>query len=1036
MKCLPSLRAGMATSVPFLLALVFAPSVSQAQTGSLVGRAVVAGTDDPVPGAEVTVLSPTLRRAAVTRADGRYAIAGLPAGTYTVEVRRIGFGARTVPDVVVGSESVTLDLTLSPISLRLEEIVVTGVTDPTAGVKVPFTVGRVNADEMPVASGNAVDNLQGKIAGVTIVTSPQPGTGTNIMLRSPTSISKSNSPLFVVDGVVLSSAFGASTADIGGLDIESIEVVKGAAAASLYGSRASSGVIQIRTRRGRDVAGDRTRVVLRSEFGSSSISRPVEFASHHIYQTNAAGEYVNANGEVVPREQRILKPAATRYQDTPFRQPFDHMKAFFDPGTFATTTLSVAQNTGTTNFFASASREQQDGVVLGAGAYERLDARFNLDHRPGRTVEIATSLYHMRSHRDDIYGNAFVDLAQQAPDVDLRVPDPDGTPFAFQPDPIGVRPNPLYILATEDNWTKRTRTLGSAEVRWSPLDWINLAGNVSYDRSDRLIHEYLARGLQTLGSGNSIGQLRRGDGATQSVNAALNANLLRRMGDLTVRASLRGLMERETADFFEATGSDFAVNAVPDLDAARVATIGQTFSEIRANSVIGSAGIDWKEKLIVDGLVRRDGTSLFGPEESHATYYRVSGAYRLTEEPWWPWRQVDEFKLRVSQGTAGGRPSFADQYETYSIGTGGILSKSTLGNRALKPETARETEFGVDVIAWNRISMQLSYARTKVTDQLLLVPLPAVFGFTSQWRNAGTIEGNTLEATLQAQVLNRQNTSLVLGAVFDRSRNTITEFDLPCFRTQTIGFRCVGEALGTMYGHQFVRSPGQLPAVHDGSKDQFQVNDDGWLVPVGSGASYTDQQWGTTVVIDGVSYPWGIPFRALDDAGQPRVANIGTGNPDYNLGFNATLRHRGFTVYGLLGAQIGGDVYNSTKQRMFQNHRSAEQDQDGKPDELKKPELYYTTFYNANSTNNFFVEDATFLKLRELSVTYRVNAAAVAPLRRLGIQGMTASLVGRNLLVFTGYTGYDPEIGSVTNRLDSFDYPQYRTITGSLTIEF
>lgn len=1027
---------GAVAALVLLLGFLWLPGVATAQTGSLTGRAVIAGTDEPLPGAEITVLSPTLRRTVVTRVDGRYTVAGLPAGVYTVEARRIGFALRTAQNVTIGTTAATLDFQLTAITLRLEEVVVTGVTDPTAGVKVPFSVGRVNAEELPVATVNAVDNLQGKIAGVSIVTSPEPGSGTNIQLRSPTSISKSNSPLFVVDGVLLSSAFGASSADIAGLDIESIEVVKGAAAASLYGSRAAAGVIQIRTRRGRDVAGDQTRVTVRSEFGSSSISRPVKYATQHIYQTNAAGEFINASGAVVPREQRILKPEATRFQDTPFIQPFDHIGAFFDPGTFATNSISVAQNTGTTNFFASAARENQDGVVLGAGAYGRSDVRLNLDHRPGRSIQISTSLYHMRSHRDDIYGDAFVDLAQQAPDVDLTTPDPDGTPYNFQPDLIGVRPNPLYILATEDNWTDRIRTLGSADISWAPLDWLTFSGTVSYDRSDRLIQEYLARGLKSLGTNSSIGRLRRGDGATQSLNTSLNANLLRRFGDMTVRGSVRSLLERETADFFDAVGTDFSVNAVPDLNAARVANIGQTFSEIRANSFIASAGFDWKEKLVVDGLVRRDGSSLFGPDERNATYYRVSGAYRMTEESWWPVDAINEFKLRVSQGTAGGRPSFADQYETYDIGTGGVLSKATLGNRSLKPEKAQETEFGLDMIAWNRLSLQLSYAKTKVTDQLLLVPLPAVFGFTSQWQNAGTIEGNTIEATLQAQVMNRTNTSIYVGAVFDRSRNEITEFELPCFRTQTIGYRCAGEELGTMYGHKFLTDLGALPAVHAASANQFQVNDDGFVVPVGTGASYTDMLWGTTVTIDGVNYPWGIPFREQDAAGQPAVAQIGSGNPDYNLGFNATLRHKNLTVYGLLSAQVGGDVYNSTKQRMFQNQRSAEQDQGGKADELKKPELYYTTFYNANTVNNYFVEDATFLKLRELAVTYRINPASVAGLRTLGIKGMTVNLVGRNLLVLTDYTGYDPEIGTVTNRLDSFSYPQYRTITGSLTIEF
>jgi len=1012
------------------------PSALAAQTGQVTGRVTEAGTDQPLPGAEVTVIGPAFRRVAVSRADGRYTIAGVPAGTYTVEARRIGYVFRTATGVQVAAAPVTVDFALNAITLRLEEVVVTGVTDPTSGIKVPFTVGRVNAAELPVATANAFDNLQGKIAGVQIVTSPEPGAGTNIQLRTPTSISRGNAPLFVVDGVILTSAFGASTADISGLDIESMEVIKGAAAASLYGSRAAAGVVQIRTRRGRDVTGDRTRVTFRSEFGANSIARPVAYATQHPYLTNAGGEWVNASGTVVPREQRVLKPAATRFQDTPFATRFDQVETFFDPGNFLTSTLSVAQNSGTTNFFASAAQESVDGVVLGAGAYRRRDFRLNLDHRLGRNIQFSTSLYHMRSRKDELHADAFLDLAQTAPDVDLTTPDPDGTPYNFQPDPLGVRPNPLYILFTEQNTTNRTRTLASGDLSWSPLTWFSVNGSVSYDRSDRLIGEYLARGRKALGTTSSTGRIRRADGATEAINASVHANFLRQFGRLTTRASLRGLLERETADFFDAVGTDLSVNDVPDLNTAQTQIIGQTFSEIRADALIASAGFDWQERLIVDGLVRRDGSSLFGPDERFATYYRVSGAYRMAQESWWPLRSVNEFKLRVSQGTAGGRPEFADQYETYSVGDGGILSKETLGNRALKPEHARETEFGLDLIAWDRLSLQLSYARTTVTDQLVQVPLSAVYGYTSQWQNAGTLEGNTVEATLQAQVLNRASTSLYVGAVFDRSRHEITAYDRPCFRTNTIGYRCVGETMGTMYGQRFLTAPNQLPALHAGSTDQFQVNDDGYLVPVGAGASYTDMLWGTTVVIDGRSYAWGLPFLELQPDGQALIGKIGDSNPDFNLGFNSTLRYKGLTFYGLMSVQVGGDVYNFTQQRMFQNQRSGRQDQAGKPDERKKTVEYYTRLYNTNTVNNFFVEDGTHAKLRELSVQYRLNGSQSPFLSRFGIQGMTLGLVGRNLLTISNYTGYDPEVGSVLNRLDDFVYPQFRTITGRIEIEF
>jgi len=137
-----------------------------------------------------------------------------------------------------------------------------------------------------------------------------------------------------------------------------------------------------------------------------------------------------------------------------------------------------------------------------------------------------------------------------------------------------------------------------------------------------------------------------------------------------------------------------------------------------------------------------------------------------------------------------------------------------------------------------------------------------------------------------------------------------------------------------------------------------------------------------------------------------------------------------------MSVQVGGDVYNFTQQRMFQNQRSARQDQSGKADGLKKTIEYYAALYNTNTVNNFFVEDGTHAKLRELSVQYRLMANRTPVLSRLGLQGVTVGLVGRNLWTISNYTGYDPEVGSVLNRLDDFVYPQYRTITGRIEIEF
>lgn len=1007
-----------------------------AQTGSITGVITDEQNQVPVPGAQVRVAGTTL--GAVSSDSGRYTIAQVPPGTYTLEVRRLGYAPTDRGGVVVTAGTpTTVNLTIRQTSLRLEQIVVTGVVDPTAGTRVPFTVGKVTKEEMPVPPVNAVESIQGKVSGVQVVSSSEPGTGTNIMLRTPTSINKTNFPLVVVDGVIMSSAFGASTADLSSLDVESVEIIKGAAAASLYGSRAANGVIQIRTARGRELALGQTRIVARSEFGANQIASPVEWSRYHSYRVNEDLDYIGSAGNVVVREDRILRLASEQFQDVPYKETWDHVGAFFDPGTFSTSSITLSQNLGSTNFLATIATNRQSGVVMDHGGYRRNDARINLDHRLRDNLSVAFSGYHMRSTKDELYGNVFFDLLNTAPDVNLLEQDPDGTPYAFQPDPQGIRPNPLYLLTTQSNETKRARTLGSADVTYAPRSWLTFDANVSYDRSDRNAFFYVPRGKKDTNTGSSIGEIELFNGTTNAINASASANFLGQFGDLTARMTVRGLMEKEENETFEAQGSNLAVSDVPDLDAARDRNITSGFQEIRANGYFLTLGADYAGKYIADALVRRDGSSLFGPEERWHTYYRASLAYRLSEEAWWPFEQVNEFKLRVSQGTAGGRPSFADQYETYTITGSGELEKATLGNVALKPELARETEFGLDAIFLDRFSLQLSYAHTLTKDQLIELPLSAPYGFEERWINAGTVEGRTIEGTFEAELMSSADMRWSATFIADRSRHKITEYDRFC-HFSGVAWRCAGETLGSIWGNTWVRSADQLsPAVADRA-DEFQVNDDGFLVWVGNSESWRAPQWGAQFSDDlGNVYRWGHPIILRAEDNSPVVTRIGDSNPDFHWGLSSNFRWRNLTLYGLLDAQVGGDVYNNTRQRMFQYDRHKDQDQAGKPPELKKAATYYnTTLYNGNTENSYFIEDGSFVSLRELSVRYRLPASILGAASTLGLDGVTLGVVGRNLWMVTDYKGYGPEVGSPLARYDSFDYPQFRTFTGMIEITF
>ena len=1037
--------AGIVASTAALMFTLPPPVL--AQTGRVSGVVTDSASERPLSDVQVSVVG--TRIGGVTDAQGRYTINGAPSGERTIEARRIGYRVVRVPNVnIVDGGTVTLNVRIVAVALTLQAVVTTGVTDPTSGTRVPFTVGRLAVENIPVPSANAIESIQGKVAAVTIVPPGQPGSGTNILLRSPTSINKSNAPLIVVDGVVQSTAFGAATADLESLDIESVEIVKGAAAASLYGSRAQSGVIQIRTKRGSNLASGATRFTARSEYGNNDLSGQIDWARYHYYQVNANGEYVNAQGAVVPRTERIAKPVYARFQDVTYRDPvYDQVERFFDPGQFSKNSFNVSQNSGRTNWFLSLVNSREDGVVLGSGQYNQNDARLNLDHIASGVLSISFSGYHSKSDRNELYGDTFFDLINQAPDVDLRQPDPDGTPFAFQLDPEGREENPLYVLATEDSRRHRARTQGSLQAKYTPFRWLTFDGDVSYDRSDRRNDFFLDQGLKTEGfAQGGLGEIEQTTGTTSAAGASVSANLLGYWRGFTMRSTVRALMETEDNEVTTAEGSDFAAPGVRSLNNARTRFVSSSLEEVRASGYFVSGGVDYDGRYIADLLVRRDGSSLFGPEERWNSYYRFSGAYRLSEEPWWRWQDLNEFKLRFSRGTAGGRPSFADQYETFAFNTAGGVLKQNLGNRFLKPELTTETEIGMDAIFRDRFSLQLSRAETKSVDQLIQIPLPAFYGFGSQWQNAGTVEGNTLEGTLEAQLVSRANLSWRVGLVADRSRHKITEFNRPCFSTQTIAFRCAGVSLGAMYGFSFLKRIEDLPAEAQARASEFDVNDEGLLVWVGLDASgqpkqYTQGEvatggWGSSATIGTGSYGWGLPIKLRDSTGSDAIVRIGDGNPDYHWGVSNSVSWNNFDLYALVDAQVGGQNYNQTNQRMYQWAKSADVDQTGKAQELKKPIEYYVALYAANDPTDYFVEDASFVKLREVSVRYRIGGRPLSWFSRFGATGASISLIGRNLFTVTDYKGYDPEVGGTLVRLDSFDYPRYRTFTGSIEFIF
>jgi TonB-linked SusC/RagA family outer membrane protein len=1035
---LPLALLGLAVAV---MAGAARPAAAQ-QPGRITGVVTDLDSKAPIPGANVLVAGTA--RGTQTDAEGRFTITNVLPGVVTVEVRRVGFGLGRVENVRVPENgTVTVNVELNSTPLRLESVVVSGTTDPTSGLKSPITVAKLTAADLPVAPAtSAAGAIQGKVAGARINRVGGPGSGVNIQLRTPTSQFKSTNPMYVVDGVILGSTVSVTTLDIDANNIESIEVIKGAAAASLYGSRAANGVISITTKRGQNVPQGQTEITARTEYGFNQYARFPSKRSHHQFRVNDAGQYVDADGNVVPRTQRVLSQFGIA--DNPYPDPlYDHADQFIKAGSFSTVNLSVAQNTASTNWAATYNRYAEGGVVSGSEGFTRQNFSLNLDHRMGEKVQVTANVLHSRGETDPS-AFAWDDLYQLDPDVNLLAPSGiEGVPYIIRPDSLSTIVNPLYLQYYNDDITTRARTMLSSRVSYRPIPWLNIDANFSYDRADVTQTDYTAKGLMgTDGETPTTGYLFRTSDQTNAINGDLGGTVINAFGDLTSRFTVRGLVERETNPYFSATGTDFSVSGAKDLDVATTRTIASNFTDRRAISYMGSWALDYAGKYIGDFVARRDGSSLFGPENRWNMFYRGSAAYRLSEESWWPFENVNEFKVRYALGQGGTRPDFTDQYENLSIAEGGGVTRQSLGNALLAPEKSTEQEFAIDAIVNNRVSLSLSYAYQKTTDNIINVPLPALTGFNVQARNVGAVSGNTIEATVQAQVIQRPGFQWEVNLVADRSRSRRLEFNRSCYRDGILN-HCENSDLGDMWGYSFARDVSQLPAVHANSAGAFQVNDDGLLVAVGEGNSYQDgvakALWGETITVDGVDYRWGMPILRQAENGQPLETKIGDMNPDLNFGFGNTVRWRGFQVYALFTGQLGGNIYNLAKRTRYASADDGDVDQAGKPEGLKKPAVYYSATYGVTSPsswNDFFVEDATYLKLNEVQVRYSIPQTLLSRMANVGVSRVALELTGRNLYTWTGYSGSDPEDGSAFYRVESSNYPLYRTITGGLNVTF
>ncbi|TAE11153.1 MAG: SusC/RagA family TonB-linked outer membrane protein [Bacteroidetes bacterium] len=1019
------MRAKLLYMVLLLLGMSFS-AIAQQRT---ISGTVTDEKGETVPGISVLIKGTT--QGTTTDADGKYNISANDGATLVFQ----GIGYVTQEMAVTASN--TIDVQLKTDQKMLGEVVVTGTADGMAKEKVPFGIATIDQKLIQQVPGvDAGQALQGKIAGVTVVQGAGPSGAPSIRFRGATQLTANNAPLVLVDGVITDGSIG----DINAEDIYKIEAVKGASGASLYGSRAGNGVLQIITRKGQGLKSGETKVTFRNEFGSSSVIKDYPLATKNASLFNAEG--------------RITGPAPDGLVDNDFPKYTNQQRKFFTPGNFMTNYLAVEGKTDKTGFLVSFQNMNRSGVIKVNDGYQRRNFRVNLDHQLSKKISMSLSSAYINSDDDFVQNGQngpFFALTFMPPNADLEAVNPfDGSPYRWDAARVAqagaLEINPLYRMANNKIRDELNRVIGGTEVRYDATDWLTFSAVYGIDSENfRRRNTFPVGYLPNSPSGTIGGRLTETATARFSQNFWLNAITKKKFGDLNTTFRLSFLREKSDYRLIEARAQGFPSPGLINLGAGDPAqsALSSVVEERVAHNIFAAGSLDYKDRYILDFLVRQDKSSLFGANSRSKVFYRVSGAYRISQD--FAIEAINEWKIRTSYGTSGQRPSTFDaQYETYTI-SGGALLKQNLGNTNLRPSVSAELEIGTDIQFLKRYSATFNYARTVTDDQILLVPLTTLqgLGFQNQWQNAGELTGNVIEAALNATILETKDIQWSAGLVFSRIRQKVTRLDIPAQRfgpgnnsdaSSPPFFLREGENLGIMYGQRYARTPDDMQYVLASNGQPVDAN------------LYTQNSDGLMVLASAVGTSAEAPVRMTNPEDRSLFWKIGDSNPNFNLALNSTFTWKGLSVFFLFDWKSGGDVYNLSKQWAIRELRHNFVDGG-------KHSAYYGSVSNLSSVpTDYFIEKGSYIKLRELNVSYRFSQENLMKMGEWAkvFREIRVGVVGRNLFMITKYSGVDPEVssdppaapGAANNfdrtlfGFDAFGYPQFRTVSGFVTFSF
>ena len=979
---------------------------AQQARGTITGTITDSATRRPVAEAQVQVVGSAL--GSRTDATGQYRIANVPAGNVQVRVTRLGFRSLTQAVSVASGGTATADFMLPAATTILSTVTVTASGVEETRRENGASVARIDADTIAKAPiTNFADLVTGRSAGVTIQhSSGTTGTGARIRIRGANSVSLNNEPLLIIDGVRIDNTPVSNAIDVGGQapsrlndlnpeDIESFEIVKGPAAAALYGTAAANGVIQITTKRG---AAGAMRWQAYGEYGNVNENNKFP-ANYGGWTTPGLFDLPGA-----PADGPSGNPTCNLfYQELGFCS-IDSLQAFntiavskpFRTGHRQKLGAAVSGGAQQATYFLAADDERESGVYK-VSWIDRLNLRANLELRPTQKLDARVSTGYVRS--------------------DLRLPQNDNNYYGVISNGLagwqidgptqGYNPVPPSQFEQIDTRQGVRRFTGGITANWRPLSWLSGNATMGVDQVNRLDTETLQPNIIDFG-GDITGHrtANNTDVTNTTANYAMIARYgLGKFGFSDINGVSQAGYQYQRAELHLTSGFGRTLTAGSGSLGGVVSDLAVAENNVDNKTAGGffSQQLSWRDRLYLTGTIRGDKNSAFGKNFGFITYPSASASYVALERP----GMLSQLRLRSAFGVSGLRPGVLDAVQYYVPVTVRKDSSEqagfTIGNLAspkLKPERTREAEVGFDASLFdNNTTVELTYYDKKSRDALIAVPLPqSLGGPTSQFQNIGAVSNKGVELTVTGTPLNMRNAVLGLTVTASGNRNRLT-------------------SLG-----------GQNPIVF--GLNGSQRHKPGY--PLGG-------YWGTLVdsvhtSANGALSPDSVFFSTdtsdLKFLGSPLPTRQGSIAGDLQL-------FRNFRITTLFEYRGGNKLFNSSEQfRCLPFVATCR----GLNDISAPLDERANAMADAVSQGSFYggyIEDASFTKWREIAVTYTIPERFAA---RMQSRAASITLAGRNLHTWTKYKGVDPEVNySGQSNFDTADFltqPQVRYFTARLNLTF